>query len=63
MVVSGRSTTSVHDTLMTWGRPLGGRLRTNRSALAMLADGSLVSMYVHDAAPGLLAREAIRAAA
>jgi hypothetical protein len=63
LVVSGRSTTSVHDTLTTWGLPLGGRLRTNRSALALLADGSLVYVYVHDATPGQLAREAIRAGA
>jgi len=63
LVRSGRSTTSPQDGLLTWGRPLGGRLRTNRSALAVLADGSFVYVYVHDATPVDLAREAIRAGA
>ena len=43
---------ALHDTRsdgpLTWGRPLHGLSHTNRSALAMLRDGSLVYVYVHE---------------
>ena len=63
LVLAGRSTTKASDSLLTWGRPLHGRLHVNRSALAMLADGSLVYVYVRNSSPDQLAQAAIRAGA
>jgi hypothetical protein len=63
LVLAGRSTTQASDTLLTWGRPLRGRLHANRSALAMLPDGSLVYVYVRNSTPDQLAQAAIRAGA
>jgi len=63
LVLDGRSTARMSDALLTWGRPLRGRLHTNRSALAMLRDGSLVYVYVQNSTPGQLATESIRAGA
>ena len=63
LVLDGRSTTRASDTLLTWGRPLRGHLHTNRSALAMLRDGSLVYVYVQNGTPDQLATESIRAGA
>jgi hypothetical protein len=63
LVLAGRSMTRKSDRLLTWGRPLGGRLHANRSALALLGDGSLVYVYVENSTPGQLAQASIRAGA
>jgi hypothetical protein len=63
LVLAGRSTAGNRDTTLTWGRPLGGRIHTNRSALGMLPDGSLVYVYVANSTPGQLAQASIGAGA
>ena len=63
LVLAGRPTPRASDKVLTWGRPLFGLLHTNRSALAMLRDGSLVYVYVQNSTPAQLAQEAIRAGA
>lgn len=59
LVDQGMSMTRPTDRLTTWGLPYHHILRSNRSALAQLADGSLVYVYVHDALPSELAQAAI----
>lgn len=60
LVDHGMSMTRPTDRLTTWGLPYRYILRSNRSALAELANGSLVYVYVHDALPSELAAAAIR---
>ena len=60
IVDHGMSMTRPTDRLTTWGLPYRNILRTNRSALGQLSDGSLVYVYVHDAVPSQLAAALIR---
>ncbi len=59
IVLDGIAQTRRTDTIRTWGRTITTNPFTNRSALAQLADGTLVFLFVHAADSAMLAKDLV----
>ncbi len=59
IVRNGVSQTRASDRALTWGRTITKDPYTNRSALGVLADGTLVFLFAHAATPSMLAADLV----